>query len=125
MVPVLRNTHTKTLAEISAEIKNLTAKARDGKLTTDDMSGGTFTISNLGMFGVEYCTPIINQPEVAILGINSMADTPVVVDGQVVIRPIMKFSLTADHRAVDGAVAAQFLSLLKKYLEKPIIMLMS
>jgi pyruvate dehydrogenase E2 component (dihydrolipoamide acetyltransferase) len=86
------------------------------------LGGGTFTITNLGMFDIESFSPIINQPQVAILGVNKMTDTPLVIDGQIAVRPIMKFSLTADHRAVDGAVAAMFLSTLKKYLEQPMLM---
>ena len=123
LVPVLNNSHVKTLAQISAEVKDLAEKAKSGSLSPDLLSGGTFTITNLGMFSIESFTPIINQPQVAILGVNRMVDTPVVIDGQITARPIMKFSLAADHRAVDGAVAAMFLSTLKKYLEQPMLML--
>jgi len=125
IVPVVKNAQSKSLAEISTEVKELAAKAREMKLRLDDMTGGTFTISNLGMLGIESFTPIINQPEVAILGVNAIKDSVVVVDGTMEIRPIMKLSLTADHRAIDGAVAAQFLALLKKYLEKPLLLLMA
>ena len=124
VVPVIKNTHIKTLAQISDEIKNMAAKAKEGKLGLDSLTGGTFTISNLGMFGIESFTPIINQPEVAILGVNSMSDTVVCVDGEIIVRPMMRFSLTADHRAVDGAVAAHFLSKFKKYLEMPALLFM-
>ena len=122
LVPVLNNAHAKTLAQISCEIKDLAEKARSGSLSPDLLGGGTFTITNLGMFDIESFSPIINQPQVAILGVNKMTDTPLVIDGQITVRPIMKFSLTADHRAVDGAVAAMFLSTLKKYLEQPMLM---
>lgn len=125
LVPVVKNAHLKGIMEISGEIKAMAEDARKGSLNPDNLSGGTFTISNLGMYGIESFTPIINQPEVAILGVNALQDAVVVVDGQPVVRPIMKMSLTADHRAVDGAVAAQFLAKLKKYLEKPALMLLS
>ncbi|MCD8349010.1 MAG: 2-oxo acid dehydrogenase subunit E2 [Planctomycetaceae bacterium] len=125
LVPVVKNAHFKGIGEISGEIKTLAEDARKGSLSPDALTGGTFTISNLGMFGIESFTPIINQPEVAILGINAMQDSIVVVDGQPVVRPLMKMSLTADHRAVDGAVAAQFLAKLKKYLEKPCLLLLA
>lgn len=124
IVPVVKNAHKKKIKDISREIKNLAEDARNGTLHPDDMSGGTFTITNLGMFGVESFTPIINQPEVAILGVNAIIDTPVVVNGAVVIRPIMKLSLVIDHRAIDGAVGAQFLAKLKRVLEKPALLLL-
>ena len=109
----------KNLVEISAELKDLAAKDREGKLTMDNMMGGTFTITNLGMYGIESFSPIINQPEVAILGVNAMTDKVVVVDGEMVIRPIMNLSLTADHRVVDGSVAAEFLQRVKNLMENP------
>lgn len=121
LVPVVRNAQELSVEEISAEVKRLAADAKAGKLGPDALQGGTFTISNLGMYGIESFTPIINQPEVAILGVNTMTDTPVVENGEVVIRPLMKLSLTTDHRAVDGAVAAEFLAYLKKILEKPAV----
>jgi pyruvate dehydrogenase E2 component (dihydrolipoamide acetyltransferase) len=109
----------KQLGEISTEIRELAQKARNNELEADEITGGTFTITNIGMFGMESFTPIINQPEVAILGINSILDTPMVVDGQVVIKPMMNLSLTADHRVIDGAVAAPFIARLKEVIEKP------
>jgi pyruvate dehydrogenase E2 component (dihydrolipoamide acetyltransferase) len=90
----------------------------------DELSGGTFTISNLGMYGIESFTPIINQPEVAILGVNTINKEPVVVNDEVVIKSMMNLSLTADHRVVDGAVAAEFLATLKVYIEKPGLLLL-
>ena len=124
LVPVVKYSHMKGLKEISDEIKDLSYKARNNQLTTDDITGGTFTITNLGMFGIESFTPIINQPESAILGVNAIVETPVVENGNVVIKPMMRLSLTADHRIIDGAVAAQFLAKLKEYLENPAMLLL-
>jgi pyruvate dehydrogenase E2 component (dihydrolipoamide acetyltransferase) len=123
LVPVIKNAHLKRLGALSAEIKELADNARAGSLSPDALSGGTFTITNLGMFGIESFSPIINQPEVAILGVNAITKTPVVKDGEIVIRPLMKLSLTTDHRAIDGSVAAQFLAKLKSLLEKPALLL--
>jgi pyruvate dehydrogenase E2 component (dihydrolipoamide acetyltransferase) len=123
LVPVIKNAHLKRLGALSAEIKELAGNARAGSLSPDALSGGTFTITNLGMFGIESFSPIINQPEVAILGVNAIIKTPVVEGDEIVIRPLMKLSLTADHRAVDGSVAAQFLAKLKMTLEKPALLL--
>lgn len=124
LVPVIKNAHIKTIGEISEEIKDMSFRAKTNQLTTDEIEGGTFTITNIGMFGIESFTPIINQPESAILGVNAIVDTPMVVDGCVCIRPIMKLSLTADHRTVDGAVAAMFLAKLKESLEHPLRILL-
>ncbi len=120
LVPVLRNSHIKEIREISEEIKDLSYRAKTNQLLSDEIQGGTFTITNIGMFGIESFTPIINQPESAILGINAIIDEAKVIDGCVCIRPMMKLSLTADHRTVDGAVAAMFLSKLKEALENPV-----
>ncbi|MDQ0192521.1 dihydrolipoamide acetyltransferase family protein [Paenibacillus wynnii] len=124
VVPVVKNATQKGLAEISQEVKRLAVGARNNTLNSEDMTGGTFTITNLGMYGMESFSPIINQPEVAILGVNAIVDTPVVVNGEIVIRPLMNISLTADHRAVDGAVAAQFMQKIKAYVEKPALLLL-
>ncbi|QQZ61055.1 2-oxo acid dehydrogenase subunit E2 [Paenibacillus sonchi] len=124
IVPVVKNAAQKGLAEISQEVKRLAAGARNNSLTPEELTGGTFTITNLGMYGVESFSPIINQPEVAILGVNAIVDTPVAVNGEIVIRPLMNLSLTADHRAVDGAVAAQFMQKIKAYAEKPALLLL-
>lgn len=124
LVPVVKYSHMKGLKEISDEIKDLSYRARNNQLTTDEITGGTFTITNLGMFGVEAFTPIINQPESAILGVNAIVETPVVENGNIVVKPMMNLSLTADHRIVDGAVAAQFLAKLKEYLENPALLLL-
>ncbi|MEC0170968.1 dihydrolipoamide acetyltransferase family protein [Paenibacillus graminis] len=124
IVPVVKNAGQKGLAEISQEVKRLAAGARNNSLTSEELTGGTFTITNLGMYGMESFSPIINQPEVAILGVNAIVDTPVAVNGEIVIRPLMNLSLTADHRAVDGAVAAQFMQKIKAYAEKPALLLL-
>lgn len=123
VVPNVRDADKKSLTEISAEVKELAKLAREGGLPMEKLRGGTFTITNLGMYGIESFTPIINQPEVAILGVNTMEDKVVVRDGQMVIRPIMNLSLTADHRVVDGSVAAEFLQRVKTLLENPGLML--
>ncbi len=123
VVPNVPDADKKSLTEISAEVKELAKLAREGGLPMDRLKGGTFTITNLGMYGIESFTPIINQPEVAILGVNTMEDKVVVVDGEICVRPIMNLSLTADHRVVDGSVAAQFLQRVKKLMEKPALLL--
>ena len=123
VVPNVVDADRKSLTEISTELKALAAAAREGTLSPDKMKNGTFTITNLGMYGIEQFTPIINQSEVAILGVNAMIDTPVVRGGEVVIRPLMSLSLTADHRVVDGSVAAEFLHRVKELLEIPALML--
>ncbi|NTW72156.1 MAG: 2-oxo acid dehydrogenase subunit E2 [Eubacteriaceae bacterium] len=124
IVPVVKYANVKGLKDISVDIKNLAAKAKNNELQGDDITGGTFTITNIGMYGMESFTPIINQPQVAILGINTIQDTPMAVDGQVVIKPMMNLSLTADHRVVDGSVAAQFMAKLKGYIENPGLLLL-
>lgn len=124
LVPVIRNVQDKGIREISETIRTLAQKARDGELSTDDLQGGTFTITNLGTFGIESFSPIINQPEVAILGMNVIVETPVAMGGEITIRPLMNLSLTADHRAVDGAVAAQFLKRIKELAENPELLLL-
>lgn len=123
LVPVIKNSHIKSLKQISLEIKDLTYRAKTNQLTTDELEGGTFTITNVGKFGVESFTPIINQPQSAILGINAIIDKAIVKNEQIYVTPVMNLSLTADHRTVDGAVAAQFLQKLKLALENPIAML--
>ncbi len=123
VVPNVPDADKKSLTEISAEVKELAKLAREGGLPMDRLTGGTFTITNLGMYGIESFSPIINQPEVAILGVNTMEDKVVVVDGEICVRPIMNLSLTADHRVVDGSVAAQFLQRVKKLMEKPALLL--
>ena len=124
LVPVVKYANVKGLKEISEEIKTMAEKARNNELSPDELTGGTFTISNLGMYGIESFSPIINQPESAILGVNSIREEAVVVNGELKIKPVMNLSLTADHRAVDGAVAAEFLAKFKEYIEKPGLLLL-
>ena len=123
MVPKIKHTEKMTLSEIAAATAEQVKKTRDGKLTMEDYTGGTFTVTNLGMFDVDEFTPVINAPEAAILGVGKIGDTPVALNGQVVIRPIMTLSLTYDHRIINGAPAAEFLQDLKKLLEQPYLML--
>jgi len=117
IVPVVRNADKKELEEIASTVKELVEKARQGKLTREEMSGGTFTITNLGMFGVDFFTPIINPPESAILGVGRVVEKPVVVDKEIVTKPMMHVSLSFDHRVVDGVPAARFLGKVKQILE--------
>lgn len=124
VVPVVKDAQRKGIGTLADEISALVNKAKNGELDPGDMQGGTFTITNLGMFGIESFSPIINMPEVAILGVNATVPTPVEIDGKIVLRPRMKLSLTADHRAVDGAVAAQFLSKVCALIEKPWLSMM-
>ncbi|MGC8896498.1 MAG: dihydrolipoamide acetyltransferase family protein [Candidatus Bathyarchaeia archaeon] len=118
VVPVIHNADGKSLKEIDAAINDLTEKARNGKLSKEDVSGGTFTITNLGMYGVEFFTPIINPPEAAILGVGKIKEKPVVVDGKIETKPFIVLSLSYDHRIVDGAPAAEFLGKIKEKIEK-------
>lgn len=119
MVPVIFRAQHLGLAELVRQSKDLAARARDNKLKPDDMSGGTFTVSNLGMYAIDSFTPIINQPEVAILGVGQIQEKPAVVNGEIKVCPIMTLSLSFDHRIVDGTPAAAFLTDLKKVLEQP------
>ncbi len=124
IVPNVKAAQRKTLTEIAAETDDLVEKAQNGRLTKDEMTGGTFTITNLGMFGITSFSPIINQPESAILGINAMIDRPVLVNGEIAVRPVMNLSLTFDHRIVDGADAARFLARIKELVENPLLLLL-
>ena len=124
VTPVIRDTDLKGLAAISAETKDLAKRARDRKLEPKDWEGSTFTISNLGMFGIEEFTAIINPPNACILAVGAIRDVPVVENGAVVPGKRMKVTLSSDHRVVDGAVAAQFLNTLRGYLEQPATMLL-
>ncbi len=119
IVPVLRDADKRGILDIAREARRLAEAARTNKLRPEDLSGGTFTVSNLGMFDVDSFTAIINPPESAILAVGSITPTPVVVDGQVVVRDRMKVTLSSDHRALDGAVAARFLQEVKRLLEEP------
>ena len=119
MVPVVRNAEQMSLAEIEREIKRLAIKARDGKITPEDMTGGTFTITNGGVFGSMLSTPIINPPQSAILGMHNIVERPVAINGKVEIRPIMYVALSYDHRIIDGKESVGFLVKVKEMLENP------
>ncbi len=119
MVPVVRNAEQMSLAEIEKEIKRLAIKARDGKITPDEMTGGTFTITNGGVFGSMLSTPIINPPQSAILGMHNIVERPVAINGKVEIRPIMYLALSYDHRIIDGKESVSFLVKVKEMLENP------
>jgi 2-oxoglutarate dehydrogenase E2 component (dihydrolipoamide succinyltransferase) len=108
-----------SLAEIEADIKRLAIKARDGKLSIDEMTGGTFTITNGGVFGSMLSTPIINPPQSAILGMHNIVERPVAIEGKVEIRPIMYLALSYDHRIIDGKESVSFLYKVKEMLENP------
>ncbi|MBX7093541.1 MAG: 2-oxoglutarate dehydrogenase complex dihydrolipoyllysine-residue succinyltransferase [Flavobacteriales bacterium] len=123
MVPILRNAEMMSLADIENGIKNLALKARDGKLSIDDMTGGTFTITNGGVFGSMLSTPIINPPQSAILGMHNIVERPVAIEGRVEIRPIMYVALSYDHRIIDGRESVSFLVKVKEMLENPSKML--
>jgi pyruvate dehydrogenase E2 component (dihydrolipoyllysine-residue acetyltransferase) len=119
VVPVIKEAERKSLVELAIERGQLVERARDAKLTQEDLEGGTFTISNLGMYGVEIFTAVLNPPQAAILAVGAIEEKPVVEDGEVVVRPLMAMTLTCDHRAVDGAKASEFLRELKTLLEEP------
>ena len=123
VVPVIREAERLSLAEIAARRADLVDRARDGKLTQADLEDGTFTISNLGMFGVEQFIAVLNPPQAAILAVGATTDKPVVRDGEIVPRPLMTMTLTVDHRAVDGAEAADFLRTVKTFVEEPALAL--
>ena len=122
-VPVIKNVESKSLLQVAHEIVDLTDRTRAGKAALSDFQGGTFTVTSVGNIGGRFATPIINHPEVAILGVNQIHDRPMVVDGQVVARKMMYLSPSFDHRVIDGAVGARFVSALKAVLEKPEVLL--
>ena len=124
MVPVVRNAENMTFRGIESEIKRLAIRAREGQITVDDMTGGTFTISNGGVFGSMLSTPIINPPQSAILGMHNIIERPVAVEGKVEIRPMMYVALSYDHRIIDGRESVGFLVAVKEALEDPIRLLM-
>jgi 2-oxoglutarate dehydrogenase E2 component (dihydrolipoamide succinyltransferase) len=119
VVPVIRNAESLSFAEIEMEVKRLAILGRDGNLTMDDMTGGTFTITNGGVFGSLLSTPIINQPQSAILGMHKIQDRPMAINGKVEIRPMMYVALSYDHRIVDGKESVGFLVTVKDMLENP------
>lgn len=123
IVPVIRDADRRSVQEIARARADLVGRARDGKLTLQDLEGGTFTISNLGMFGVEQFVAVLNPPQVAILAVGAVKETPVVVDGEVDVAPLMQATLTCDHRAIDGADGAEFLRTLVALVEQPALAL--
>lgn len=123
VVPVIRNTGTKSISQISREAADLAARARGKRLLPHEYEGGTFTITNMGMFGVEGFHAIINPPESAILAVGALVLRPAVVEGEIAVRPMMKLCLSVDHRAIDGALAARFLARVKEMVEAPLLML--
>jgi pyruvate dehydrogenase E2 component (dihydrolipoamide acetyltransferase) len=123
LVPVVKHTNQMSLTQIGATVRDLAGKARHKKISPAEMQGSTFTVSNLGMFGIENFTSIINQPNSAILSVGAIVEKPVVKNGQIVVGNTMKLTLTCDHRTVDGAIGAQFLQTLKTFIENPVTML--
>lgn len=124
MVPVIRNAENLSFKGVESEVKRLAIRARDGQITVDEMTGGTFTITNGGVFGSMLSTPIINPPQSAILGMHNIVERPVAIDGKVVIRPIMYVALSYDHRIIDGKESVGFLVAVKEALENPVEFLM-
>ncbi len=123
LVPVIRFADSKTLSQISIETKEYAQKAKNKKLQPADWEGNTFTISNLGMFGIEQFTAIINPPDACIMAIGGINETPIVKDGKIVPGNLMKVTMSCDHRAVDGATGSAFLQTFKQLMENPVILL--
>jgi pyruvate dehydrogenase E2 component (dihydrolipoamide acetyltransferase) len=123
VVPVIRSVEQQTLAQVAVARGDIVGRSRDNKLTTQDLEDGTFTISNLGMFGIEQFVAVLNPPQAAILAVGATIDTPVVRDGTIEARPMMAMTLTVDHRAVDGAAGADFLRTVKQFVEDPALAL--
>jgi pyruvate dehydrogenase E2 component (dihydrolipoamide acetyltransferase) len=120
ITPVIRDADGKSVADIAAEVRDLAGRARNRKLRPDEYQGSTITISNLGMFGIEEFTAVINPPNVAILAVGAAEPKPVVMNGRVRVRERMRITMSCDHRVVDGAAGAQYLQTLKVYLEQPL-----
>jgi 2-oxoglutarate dehydrogenase E2 component (dihydrolipoamide succinyltransferase) len=123
-VPVMRNVESLSMADVEKAVVTLAGKARDSKLTADDLTGGTFTITNGGVFGSLMSTPIINIPQSAILGMHKIQERPMAINGKVEIRPMMYLALSYDHRIIDGRESVSFLVRLKELLENPALLLM-
>jgi len=119
IVPVVRAAEVKSIEQIAAESRELVTRTREGKLRQEDLEGGSFTISNLGMYGVEQFVAVLNPPQAAILAVGAVEDRVVVRDGEPVVRPLMTMTLTCDHRSLDGATASEFLRTVKDFLEEP------
>ena len=124
MVPVIRNAEKLSFRGVEVEVKRLAIRARDGQITIDEMTGGTFTITNGGVFGSMLSTPILNPPQSGILGMHNIVNRPMAVNGEVVIQPIMYVALSYDHRIIDGRESVGFLVAVKEALENPIELLM-
>mgnify|MGYP000167222644 CR=1 FL=1 len=124
MVPVVRNAEAMSFKDVETEIKRLAIRARDGQISVDEMTGGTFTISNGGVFGSMLSTPIINPPQSAILGMHNILQRPIAVNGKVEIHPMMYVALSYDHRIIDGRESVGFLVAVKEALEDPVALLM-
>lgn len=123
ITPIIKNTDLKSLSNISSEMKSLAAKAKENKLKLEEFQGGNFTISNLGMFGIKHFAAIINPPQSCILAVGALNQKPIVKDSQIVVGNVIEFTLSCDHRVVDGVLGAEFLKLLKGYLEEPLSIL--
>jgi pyruvate dehydrogenase E2 component (dihydrolipoamide acetyltransferase) len=121
VVPVIKDADQKSMGTIARESKGLIEKARDGKLQPSDYEGGTFTVSNLGMYGIQQFTPVINTPEACIMGVGSIVAKPVVQDGEVVVRERMTVTMACDHRVVNGSIGAEFIQTLRRLLENPML----
>jgi pyruvate dehydrogenase E2 component (dihydrolipoamide acetyltransferase) len=119
VVPVLRSAEAKAIPQLAAERAEVVGRIRDGKLRQEDLEGGTFTISNLGMYGVERFVAVLNPPQAAILAVGAIEERAVVSDGELAARPVMELTLSCDHRSVDGATASEFLRTVKQFLEEP------
>jgi len=124
VVPVVKGAEHKSITQLAEEISKLSEKARAGQLTLDEIQGSTFTVTNVGGIGGVFATPIINYPEVAILGVHKITKRPVVKDNQIIIRDMTYLSVSFDHRVLDGAMAAQFMNAIKQYLEDPKLLLL-
>ena len=116
---MLRNCETKTIPQLANDRADLVARTRDGRLRQDDLEGGTFTISNLGMYGVERFVAVLNPPQAAILAVGAIEERAVVREGELAARPVLELTLSCDHRTVDGATASEFLRTVKQFLEEP------
>jgi pyruvate dehydrogenase E2 component (dihydrolipoamide acetyltransferase) len=125
IVPVIKDVDRKSIGELAKDLQELAARTRDGKVTVDDLTGGTFTITNAGNIGGLFATPVINFPEVAILGVHAIKDTPIVRDGQCVPGKKMYLSISIDHRIVDGATGARWMNVVKDCLEQPYRLLLA
>jgi len=124
ITPVIRDAHTKGVAQVAREIRELAGRAREKRLKPEEYTGATFSISNLGMFGIHEFTAVVNPPEAGIVAVGQVEEVPVAMDGQVVVRPRMKVTMGCDHRVVDGATGARFLQTLKAMLEEPATILL-